>query len=939
MAEAQPAELINLSKAQSFGFEVRYYYGTRYGEAESYTEITSSVTGCNMVYLARTPSIYGWQAEVNGVDFIDALEAGKTFKATRKFRQSGAWGSEEIFFEGIIMPGTVTSNHSTNTWQLVVVDVVEFLGRSQSPIYVIGKRNLATSASSTEDSASEARNVSDEGEFRGEPPLDGTRVVDGDMGSLWISQKAPTLTEETDDIPPSLTDQSILNELYPNPATGYDKAEHQWYEMARYSESDTAHNVYLMTRSGYVGVKEVRYQEIDDPDDTIDNGSNFAIITYSKDTYGKVWGDASSVPVYEYKNWRADQGSTGAVNASSFGFNLDGLGDYVAVMEVYDPNVPPSRDSAYWRTNIVISGSKTDITEDNTVNALDPSDNWADLNTTGSYSANQLVGCFVSRAHGGSSTQCMRYITANDATSGGVTRVYYSNWDTDKMQAGQNYKLRGYPYHIFEDFLPYPWKGSGLADPDETTSWRRSPDGDFANPSASVFVNDESPSPGLSGAYPDASGWAWVSLEPQPLGIITTQPLENGDSTVYVNGTDGLTATGSIFVGTSGPVAYTAKSNSTITLSSTWSGQTEPIGTVVYQSVGGVAVDDWPIKQIIAKRRDVPGYDNRPRVPQSWRIFGSDEESPRYPGETDWRNDWEPGGVAGFLAGNNTNTSITIETTLETALRLKHVLFAIKQMSDESYGRLNELEIYPDELTINASLSPGSTVSEFFKYLLLDMGIKDSADIQYADGSTESLGSFSTDGSQYITLLDDLARRTGQIVWAGPRYFRVRISYAIDWPTSTSEDNQMNLDTSNITSSTLVQLDDKSVSQVQVLIRDSNGNTETGIYPRTPRSTGQVFIEDKVFLMDINKADDLARWIYENKISEQASMEMVGACPWMRAGVHRVHLKWTFSSGFTGNGYLPFFITGVEHEVNHGTTEPGSRYWKTRATAKRMLHS
>ena len=80
-------------------------------------------------------------------------------------------------------------------------------------------------------------------------------------------------------------------------------------------------------------------------------------------------------------------------------------------------------------------------------------------------------------------------------------------------------------------------------------------------------------------------------------------------------------------------------------------------------------------------------------------------------------------------------------------------LFAIRAMSDETNGRINEIDILPPPEVVSGSVT-NLTVAGFFKSILTVMGV-DENDVQYGDGSTELIGSLSTDNSSYVAVLSD----------------------------------------------------------------------------------------------------------------------------------------------------------------------------------------
>jgi len=323
------------------------------------------------------------------------------------------------------------------------------------------------------------------------------------------------------------------------------------------------------------------------------------------------------------------------------------------------------------------------------------------------------------------------------------------------------------------------------------------------------------------------------------------------------------------------------------------------------------------------RRRDVPGYDDRPRVPEYWRLFATSIISPRYPGETDWRDDWD------YLGGSNTNTNTRFSFQLATKTRYRHVLFAIKQMTDESFGRLNEFEIYADEDTITSSLTEESSVASVFRYLATAMGVQDT-DVQTADASIAPIGHFGTDGSEYMAVFDDFANRYGQLIWSGPQLFRFRCSTDIDYPGGVAPDPEANLDDRHYQSYDYRAGDDYTISQVQVTVKDDEGNTRVGYYPLRPRSSGNPYQDTNIYSAPLDRANDIAMRVYRRMTADTLSLALTGPATWIRPGFHRIDVAPPGSSG-----YLPYIVTALEHVVNHGSKYV-PRSFQTRIELRRI---
>lgn len=944
-----------LAETGTFGYETRYYAGQTFGSVpEYYVEVTARIASCTVWYGRRSDHIYGWQAKIKGHDWDSELfKPGNVFKATRRFRVAGEWDYTEAqdwptVFEGVIMPGTVDIDYSGSQCQLEVVDVLQYLGRAQSPIIVVGKRNLASGAAVSADSANLAQNLVDDNEFTGEPDLGPERAIDASMDTLWVSQKAPTRTTVESAFPndPKMLNTNIVNEAFVEPHAAFGKKENQWFELVRNGPASGEYDLSLCTRFGVVGFDKLRYSlpYQDDEDPPAGNNAAFAIVCYDLKNYEALWGQAANVPVYQWREYRS-AGYFGQVQGNEWGFNLDGQGDYIAVNDDWKRG----RSDHRWRTCLVIDGPKTQRADSGTFAAFQAE--YADINTGETWDAGELEGCYITRTTGGDHRNCTHYIANNDATDAGVTRIYFHDddpWEDydDNVEgtpeAGDSYQLRGYPWHNYTNEFPYGWSGGNVTNPDPGSSVRKSKDGGFAivdGDYANDWVEDDSPAPGLSGVYNDADGWAWIMVSPDEMEILTTGLLEEGDGTIHVNGTDGLLDAGYVYLGGQ-VVEYSSKTAATIALSSAWGvgyGQ-QPIGTRVYQYEDGAATAVWPIYEVRARRRLIPIpdiYQARFRVIKDARVFGSTFTNPRTPGDADWRLDWLGTAALWQVNGNETQTDLRwnvsqVPSAERTYLRLKHVLLAIRQMSDDSYGRLNELELYPPGAMIDGLLTSESTIADLFRYLLELMGLE-TGQIQADNASQYPISEVSTDGSSYLAVLEDLARRTGQVVWAGPHSFIVRVVFAPDWPGYEAGENQFNFTTANLRGVSLTGYDDYTVSQVQAGVRDAAGEVAMGRYPPVARALGQIELVDEIYHAELVYKDSIARTLFARLIQDQVTAVTAGPCPWARP-LQRVTLTWAIDETRWSN--RTFVIDGLEHTIDHGTTRSGSRTWITELTLR-----
>lgn len=500
-----------------------------------------------------------------------------------------------------------------------------------------------------------------------------------------------------------------------------------------------------------------------------------------------------------------------------------------------------------------------------------------------------------------------------------------------------------------------------LTDVEAGTTWRKSRDGwwktnvgedDDGNQiwewaSWETWILDRTPSPGPSSGYAeDPNGqndqavdkyFPWIKVSLPRFSVVTSSSIEDGDTIINVYSTDGLLQSypdlivpdairKALVAGTSEEVEYSAKTDSTLTLIAPWSQGPVPKETAVYQFEDGVSTDVWPIQFITLKRRRLPGTGpiSSLRVIKKAHVFLSYQDSPLDPDADEWREAWDSGtdpqnadGVPYFtIANNRTENIITFQILnggpfnfARNYTRVKHILVSIREMSDLSRGRLNEIEAIPPQDAVSGLSN--STVASFFSYLLQQLGIPE-ANIQINDASTELLGTFSTDTSTYLDVLSDLAVRTGQIVWSGPN-LQARVTMHPNWPSAPVMESWLVIDNESASNLEIAPYTGYPIAQMQVTVRDSDGNTEYGEYPQVPLSVGEIITDPVVRTANTTQANGIARMLFNERSLAKLKATISGPAPWSRPGAYRVDLNYTLPSGSIVTG--PYYISGIDHAI------------------------
>jgi hypothetical protein len=247
-------------------------------------------------------------------------------------------------------------------------------------------------------------------------------------------------------------------------------------------------------------------------------------------------------------------------------------------------------------------------------------------------------------------------------------------------------------------------------------------------------------------------------------------------------------------------------------------------------------------------------------------------------------------------------------------------------MVDSSLGRINEIAMLLSSDVVGNILT-NVTVASFFDYILDLMGI---TTIDVTGCSTAQLSPFSTEPSSYLAVLSDMAVRTGQIVVAD-RTGDVFVTRNPGWPSGPTLNVSTVLERYDIKNLTVQSRDDRAISQVQVQVRDSDGNISTGRYPPAPRLDGEVFREERIFSSHIGDADGIARWLFFEKVAATINVTTVGPALFARSGNQVVGISWRELTQADANGVAInryWLIRGSEQVIRFGSRDIAAS-WET----------
>ena len=909
------------------------------------TDVTASVVAINITHTEIAESIFGFQMSVSGKSYDRAVYAtGNRFRVYRELFDIDGF-PQELYYEGYILPGSVQVNWNSQLWELSAVDRLTYLSNRGAPIISVSELNVAEGASVEADSYTTAETVAGQNEFIGKPLLDPSKAVDNDIGSLWVSAKAPTFEVAViSDAPPHPT----VSEVYGWPHQILDKKSYQWLELCRLDAAEDASVIRLMTRSGIIELNVTFGEQYGTAENSRGEKPQFAVTCYDAATMSSAWGEAPRhCPVFEWKNAPipTDPASTdyGRVGGRNWGFNLDEEGDYIAIVE----NQPPEgqrlkgHNDIRWRTVFVENGADMtridqDVTYGGFVGSSDDGLIIETFNLSSSITKDEYAGCFVqlgalvplAEPYGQ-----MLYISRNDtsgALSGGryPTRFYCTQyWDAFHYPSGTACQVTPWPNGI-RDGSNWP-DSVGLDAPTATVSYKQV---EYNEPrGVAKWEQDSSPQVGFSGVSADDL-WSWITIEPTEMSFLLSSPIATNDVDVYLESTIGLPSSGFVYIALNGPYAYSGRTYEKITLDAAYPAENLPAGTQVYEAVDGSANTFWPVKKVRVYRRKVPyaGIGGQAgRVINSIWLYGTNDPSPRPPGtpdtDGDWREDWDRLAVK----DNNTTQSI-IEWDCDQNpyadpwWRYRKYCLAIRSMIDNSQGRINEVYMLPPD-DITGDVLENARVDTFFEYILGLMGLEE-WEIDVSGASQDQLSQFSTDPSKYLAVLSDMAVRTGTVIVAEPTgsVTATRNPY---WPDSPIMDAETIMENPDIQTFTVQSRDDRSISQVQVTVMDGDGNMTTGRFPPVPRQDGEVYIEQRIFSSQTGNADTIARWLFFQKVAPTVSIVVSGAAPWAISGKQLIGVYWTGNTqGVDVNRY--WHVLSAEQDIRFGSRD-NQAIWKT----------
>lgn len=253
--------------------------------------------------------------------------------------------------------------------------------------------------------------------------------------------------------------------------------------------------------------------------------------------------------------------------------------------------------------------------------------------------------------------------------------------------------------------------------------------------------------------YPLNSGKKqWLKIDVPGMGLKLKADLTNSYTGVVTisdgsgDTTGGLPTTGTIQIGIE-QIAYTAKTATTINLTSRPSGVAHVAGDAIYLVDGGIATDAAPIRQIILSRQGGTIYPKNFTIRGSRLLLGA-----RSPDESGYTSDYH------YNQAVTNNTSAIYTLTPGSTQRISEAVIEFDLMTtDPARPRLNRAQFIVDESFYDplAWLYAGQTTAQVTKQYLVNAGLPVGAITD--NGDTISIGQQSSGKSNGLALLQSMA--------------------------------------------------------------------------------------------------------------------------------------------------------------------------------------
>ena len=487
------------------------------------------------------------------------------------------------------------------------------------------------------------------------------------------------------------------------------------------------------------------------------------------------------------------------------------------------------------------------------------------------------------------------------------------------------------------------WTGATIPVPPAGHSFRRDPCGTKSDPDAAGnFLADEgNPTPGLAGD----DNPEWFSVDLGALGIELAATLTIGETgQMELTSTLGLTATGYVMIDAE-VIAYTGRDddNDLLTGLTRGVGSTDPaqhpVESGVTQYENDLSVDCHLVRQVQWRRRPVLSG-GAFVVPTTFKVLFSTQESPIFPSDPDWDDDWpdywDEGSVI-YVTDFPTTATEWSGVPPGGTVRARHVLMIVREMSDAGRAKMNEFHVYAasGDVLDGDGDAEGSVETpysgEVVKYLLVDnFGLGESA-VTLTDPGTQ-FGELPTTKARYLQVIRDLCKKTGCAI-----YFQlddtVEHRYSPWYPLRSLPAAEITWDRDSARRVELSAPNMHNISQVVLRARNEQEDRLFEVrYPPSPLPLGSELVIDDACLGSVTEACLMSEQIFRRRNGPLAATVVpVGPAEWVRPGQRHL-VTWTLDEEGTLLQGRNFIVNRVAYSIDFGLATATSwrdKKWET----------
>jgi hypothetical protein len=321
-----------------------------------------------------------------------------------------------------------------------------------------------------------------------------------------------------------------------------------------------------------------------------------------------------------------------------------------------------------------------------------------------------------------------------------------------------------------------------------------------------------------------------------------------------------------------------------------------------------------PVSSLELVRRDVRDDGGSPIVPLSYEIWASTQENPRHPGESNYRLDWLGGGP--IQAVDNRDEALVLSHGLwPPALRARHVMLVIREMSDRGRVKLNEVRVWQTLWTrADEDGNVPTTYSDIrgVFYDLLREVLEPSEILLERDGLSHTPSEITIGEGRLGEILAQLCEETMTVI-RFTRDGQVRLELLPSVPGGPRPAVEATLTAEYLRSPHTAMRPSKiTLGQMVVNVETPEGNVYTGRYPPQPGPGEIERLTLRRFIGSTSEANAIAEALFWQSAERADSFTFatLGPAEWLQAGMRVLVEDY---SDETGVELVNARVVSVEH--------------------------